>query len=117
IAHKWERAGYCRAADVFLKIGDWAHSQGCDKPMKEWPASLVNQAGVFMRRLLAQLKTPAPEAMMQTIDQLTEKLGWDEAYREEYLSNINLIQPGEVANEHKAQSIILHLQQKLREQE
>src|SRR6185437_5987030 len=80
-------------------------------------SSLVAQVRDELVRMRDVFKGPAPDSMMQTIDSLTEKLGWDEAYREEWLANSNLIQSGEVANEYKAQAIILALQQRVRELE
>lgn len=116
VAAKWEKAGYCPAATVFLKLADFAHGQGCDKPMKDWPQEIIAGAGDYLRRLLTELKKPAPKPMLDTIDHLTDELGWSADYREECLANANLLQPGEIPNEHRAQSVILYMQQLLRDE-
>lgn len=114
LAHGWEQAGYCHASDALARFQTWAHGHGVDRPFNEWPESLTSKAREFTQGLLAEYKQKAPEPQLKTIRELFAQLGYDTDAQEAYMLGFDL-QAGEWPNEHKAQKIIMDLQQKLRE--
>lgn len=118
-AHEWEtKERICTAAKFYERLGDWAAKQGTEiSKMRDWPATLIPQAIHYLKQLKQAFQAAAPKALLDTIDKLTDQLGWEKAYREEWLANTHLIQPGEIPNEHQAHAIILALQQQLRDRQ
>ena len=116
IEGKWVRARYCKPGFLATEIREWATGQNCDLPISQWPKALHDTVGDFLRGLLDQVKQPAPRQMLDTIEKLKEELGWSEQYAEDFLTKANLLQRGEIPNEHQAQSVILCLQEELRKQ-
>ena len=117
IEGKWVRAHYCQPGFLATEIREWATGQNCDLPISQWPKSLHDTVGDFLRGLLEQVKQPAPKQMLDTIEKLKDQLGMSEEYAADYLAKANLLAAGEIPNEHRAQAVILSLQEELRKQQ